>query len=450
MGIITAPHKRTSSKSTTSLLYNVDPNVPSRDASSHSSSHATKDKKQSLREWTFPKAGAGARQLTGHAPQGSSSSIPAAVGLHATADSRGGSQGAKRGMGAGGGNGLGMIKEDYTSSPPSTNSDKFTPQDQRHRITPSIAYAGSPTATFKTPTDIFRYAYSNLRRQKLNDLVYALFFIACLLVFFTALTGTGVDPSSLSSSSPAPPTPTRAPRAWPQIGDPANLARAPNVDIPDTFLSRRVRGARLDNQADVPADVHQPDGDSSHDVGEDFLRDSPDDPRLDDEHVHHVHHQDGKEALFEEHAVEHEHEEAMAEEEGEEEEEGEVETFQTDSGPMIKLHIVDGDEDEEDEDEDEDDEDDVPVVAEPVAEPVAETEIILEDPVAEEPEYADSEEGVEEPVSEEQQRGDSFRRPAGREGLEELRRERQEIGRERERWVENVRQGRGIAKRRLM
>lgn len=206
----------------------------------------------------------------------------------------------------------------------------------------------------------------------------------------------------------------------------------------------------MDNQADVPADVHQPDGDSSHDVGEDFLRDSPDDPRLDDEHVHHVHHQDGKEALFEEHAVEHVHEEAMAEEEGEEEEEGEVETFQTDSGPMIKLHIVDGDEDEEDEDEEEDDEDDVPVVAEPVAEPVAETEIILEDPVAEEPEYADSEEGVEEPVSEEQQRGDSFRRPAGREGLEELRRERQEVGRERERWVENVRQGRGIAKRRLM
>lgn len=459
MGIITAPHKRTSSKSvSTSLLYNVDPNIPSRDSPSHSSPHAIKDRKQSLREWTFPKAGAGAgaRQLTGHAPQGSSSSIPAAVGLHASVDSRGGgSQGAKRGMGAG--SGLGMIKEDYPTSP-ALSSDQFVPQDHRHRITHSIAYAGSPTASPfpKTPIDLFRFAYSNLRRQKLSDLVYGVFFLACLLVFFAALTGTGVDPSSLPPSftpPPAPPTPSRAARAWPQIGDPANVARQPKVVIPDTFLPRRGRAARLDRQDAVPADVHHPDGDSSHDVGEDFLRDSPDDPRLDDEHVHHVHHQDGKEALFEEHAVEHEHEEEalLAEEEvGDEEgEEGEVETFQTDSGPMVPLHIVDADDEEEDDDEDDEEDDDVPIVAEPIVEPVVEPEIVVEDLVSEDQEYEDPATGPEEPGSEDQRQGDAFRRPAGREGLEELRRERQAIGRERERWVANVREGRERVKRRL-
>lgn len=35
----------------------------------------------------------------------------------------------------------------------------------------------------------------------------------------------------------------------------------------------------------APADVHQPEGDSSHDQGEDLLVDSPEDPALDDEHA---------------------------------------------------------------------------------------------------------------------------------------------------------------------
>ena len=54
----------------------------------------------------------------------------------------------------------------------------------------------------------------------------------------------------------------------------AAVKKAVEVKIPDSFLPN-----------EAPPDVHQPHGDDSHDKGEDYLHDSPDDPKLEHENA---------------------------------------------------------------------------------------------------------------------------------------------------------------------
>ncbi|SGZ06716.1 BQ5605_C031g10964 [Microbotryum silenes-dioicae] len=122
-----------------------------------------------------------------------------------------------------------------------------------------------------SPSELIRMIYANLRRRSLQDFAWALVFGVCLLLFASALTGHGYAPPELD----------------------LDLSNQDRVEASATFLPKGGQYRDLP----MPADVHQPTGDDSHDVGHDWMKDSPDDRRLDDEHVHHQH--EGPDALFE-------------------------------------------------------------------------------------------------------------------------------------------------------
>lgn len=62
-----------------------------------------------------------------------------------------------------------------------------------------------------------------------------------------------------------------------QFAKKAVQAPLANVKIPDSFLPARDDGP--------PVDLHRPEGDSSHDTGDDHFQDSPNDRKLDDENL---------------------------------------------------------------------------------------------------------------------------------------------------------------------
>jgi len=82
--------------------------------------------------------------------------------------------------------------------------------------------------------------------------------------FNRSVTGVGWDPANAAKTA---------------LGRNAASAvkKAVQVKIPDSFLPN-----------EAPPDVHQPHGDDSHDVGQDYLHDSPDDPKLDNDNAQYV------------------------------------------------------------------------------------------------------------------------------------------------------------------
>ncbi|GAA5894692.1 hypothetical protein JCM8208_006046 [Rhodotorula glutinis] len=161
--------------------------------------------------------------------------------------------------------------------------------DLRHRSNASLAQSPSSPLLPRTllsparPKEVAKLVYSNVRRKSLNDLTYVVLFAACLVLFARALLGVGYDPRTATPrTSPAA---VRAASAEPLASVPAAVV---DVQFPEGFLPRAA--APPANPDEYLADVHQAQGDSSHDAGENHFRASPDDPALSDEHVHHAHH----------------------------------------------------------------------------------------------------------------------------------------------------------------
>lgn len=108
-------------------------------------------------------------------------------------------------------------------------------------------------------------------RKGLNDLVYFMVFGGAFVLFASSLFGVGYE-------APTPSNSTKETELAQQNSPKGVILE--NVEIAKGF--RETEGDR----EEVPADVYQSVGEySTHDKGEEFVRDSPDDPGLDDEHV---------------------------------------------------------------------------------------------------------------------------------------------------------------------
>ncbi|GAA5902418.1 hypothetical protein JCM6882_002746 [Rhodosporidiobolus microsporus] len=127
--------------------------------------------------------------------------------------------------------------------------------------------AGAPEKASPDAAGMAKMVYSNVRRRGLNDIVYLVIFGGAFVVFFGALLGVGYDGAGPTSSS----YPASSPRVV--GGELARQAEGEVVDvkIPSSFL----RPEDLEGEH-VPADVHQPYGDVSHEEGEmEHFGDSP-------------------------------------------------------------------------------------------------------------------------------------------------------------------------------
>lgn len=367
---------------------------------------------------------------------------------------------------------LATFREDPPSSSASSadlptplpNPGHFSYKDPRHRVTASIAYAGGPTRERRTlnPVAIARLVYSNLRRSSLNDILYGLVFVTTVLIFFSALAGAGhsaPDDGAVGSSTPTQRVPEKqnpGPREWPVLRD--VVQTTVDVNVPKAYLP-----VEEDDEA-PPADVHQAHGDSSHDYGDDLMHASPSDPRLDDDQTHEVQRRRGKAALFanhdapedasaQTHTVTGMDEELEEDEDDDEEEEDEPrlaaardaeaeESFLAHPPPGT-LHIIDQD----------DNEPARKYLRPDPPKPRAPPPVVVVEEV-EERSAAVEEEGeadVEPEVDVDAQRkGDALRRPAGREGIEQIQAERANLGRERAEWAAAAEAGRGEGRGRRM
>lgn len=159
---------------------------------------------------------------------------------------------------------------------------------------------------------------------------------------------------------------------------------------------------------DIPADVHHPAGDSTHETNVEMMSDSPDDSSLDDAHVHHSH--GGKRPLFGDR------------EEGDvdvEDEEGEAEVEEAAlRGHRQHAHRLAA---EEEQDENS----------------IEEEEFVPHYPTHSTPHDTtlDDDHHI---ITDEENAGNAHRRPE----IEKLRAERESIGQERTRWEGNLRESR--------
>ncbi|GAA6013896.1 hypothetical protein JCM11491_000461 [Sporobolomyces phaffii] len=238
-------------------LAQINPNLPPRDSiellPSPSKQHPKPDR---MREWTFPRTASTA------SPSPPSVSAPA------------------------------------PASTAAAHAPSLT-KDLRHRSNFSLAIPSTPELSISVPTShqqpphqpsksYHAHSPSRLnpavagtksRKRVLNDVVYFVVFAGALVLFASSLFGVGYR---------APATPAR-----PATGvDVHRVASGSNhVEIAKGFLARG-------DDDDVPSDVYQSEGDTSHDRGQEWVRASPDDPRLDDAHVHGVHDSAPDAALF--------------------------------------------------------------------------------------------------------------------------------------------------------
>ncbi|KAL8281344.1 hypothetical protein RQP46_006378 [Phenoliferia psychrophenolica] len=354
----------------------------------------------------------------------------------------------------------------FPDSPPPATRTANAQHPRAHRPNTSIAYSSAATSSLPlrsrlNPVVLTKILYSNLRRSSLNDLAYGLVFLASLLIFFGALSGQGYHAQDhVEKDQPqrrVPDKPHGGARVWPVLNEQQQQqqrAAAIEVDIPKAFLPVE------EDDGEVPADVYQPHGDSSHDRGADFLRDSPEDPDLDDDQTHKVPIRRGREALFgkhtDEHGATHREQEAL------------LAAEHAESLLSNDEEDAEADEDAADEPEHDDDDDDTPLLPPEaashedsfIAHPL---HIIEEDagdlsppdffnadpppPPRAPPVIIMADEPHDEDTAAAQELGDSFRRPAGRQGIEETKEQRAAMGRERERehWEENVDAERGDA-----
>lgn len=188
------------------------------------------------------------------------------------------------------------IHEDSTNSSLSSTPSPSPQSKIYRRPSISFAYSGAPSANTnpnssfpKTPSALVKLFYSNLRRRSLIDLLYGFIFMSSVLVFFGALTGSGYNPTLI----PLTPNTTHSNNSTlPSLSQP-NLSRSitspvSSIPINQPSISQDLAQV-ISDKVETPADVHQPEGDTSHDTSPEFLKDSPDDPRLSDEHTHHYH-----------------------------------------------------------------------------------------------------------------------------------------------------------------
>ncbi|TNY21553.1 hypothetical protein DMC30DRAFT_394609 [Rhodotorula diobovata] len=282
------------------LLTQLDPNLPPRpspstaptalSSPSDDSCPATPSKDK-FREWTFPRTSAGpnpSASTSSSAGGPPSTAAPQSHRVHSLAD---GSHGRSS-----------SVTPNKHTSPNKGNRSGAGAEsmDLRHRSNASLAQSPSSPLLPRTllspsvsaaPKEVARLIYSNVRRKgsTLHDLPYYLVFGAALLLFARAILGVGFDGAAIPrSSAAAVRMADRGPHAGPGAGTGASVP-APVVDVqlPEGFLPHEHEHAAHPDE--FLADVHQPHGDSSHDAGEDHFQASPDDPALEDEHVH-THH----------------------------------------------------------------------------------------------------------------------------------------------------------------
>ncbi|GAA5924903.1 hypothetical protein JCM1841_005363 [Sporobolomyces salmonicolor] len=481
------------------LLTQLDSNLASRSVipASSDSDHApspSKDKPDRIREWTFPRstsASSLASTSTGPAPSGAT---PVRVADLAHGRSSSIAPGA-------------ATKASSSSSPTKTTGAPISAtgpsdniNDLRHRTAFSLSHGpgtpdlslsgGAGGAAFSTlptqPREVVRMVYSNVRRRSIHDILFLVVFGGALFLFASALLGIGHDGAARQE----------------EMAERTNyeaIGKAPVVDV-------QIAKGFLPNEGeegDVPADVHQPFGDHSHDAGEDLMKDSPDDPALDDENVHNVYHPPSDSALFPHvddpsdlddpslhdphtqprparlpvHELDrerpaHDHdgieEHELLEEEEEEDGDGQREEVDDDehatAGPHEHAHPdAESDAEAEEEEEEEDDEAEASDVD---ALDLDDSEILVDDSIGlhvvdsdssdslsalEELLDASSAEASEDddeaaPLTPEEQdlvaAENAHRRAADLGGVERIKREREELARQRERWAADIRHGR--------
>ncbi|GAA5879970.1 hypothetical protein JCM1840_006946 [Sporobolomyces johnsonii] len=277
------------------LLTQLDSNLPSHSVTPASSDSdqapsPSKDKPDRIREWTFPRSTSASSLTspsTGPAP-GGTTTVRVADLAHGRSSSIAPGAAAKASSSS--------SPTKPTTTPVSATGPSDNVNDLRHRTAFSLSHGpgtpdlslgggGAGGAAFSTlptqPREVVRMVYSNVRRRSLHDILYLVVFGGALFLFASALLGIGHDGAAGKEEL---------------MGrtDYEAIGKAPVVDvqIAKGFLPNE------GDEGDVPADVHQPFGDHSHDAGEELMRDSPDDPALDDENVHNVYHPPSDSALF--------------------------------------------------------------------------------------------------------------------------------------------------------
>jgi hypothetical protein len=225
-------------------------------------------------------------------------------------------------LGGGGGStadagdgGTGDNKRDsHLSTSTSSDSREGTPP-KVHRISPSLPYPpyNGPTASSSSSSlassalSLARLAYSNVRRYRLGELLYAGAFVFSTVVFFSALAGLGHHKSSHEFGGLSPLL------AAQDRGEPSLVVRpitiptarpALHIDEDEETESGQNLAAHYIPQRSAPAPaaaaqpVRQPEGqpqqgkiEEPHDAREDLIRDSPEEYSHDDEadHEHEQH-----------------------------------------------------------------------------------------------------------------------------------------------------------------
>ncbi|GAA5962727.1 hypothetical protein JCM8115_005938 [Rhodotorula mucilaginosa] len=336
-------------------LLQIDPNSARLDTynSSDADSMPATPSKDKFREWTFPRAKAGpaagnsaeearagpasalaSSTATGPRPGFASSTSRTGGGIRT---GKGGSIAARRpsvaqrasSRAAGDFAGVTSPSKGTTTRPPgdvahgrsSSIAHKSSPKKQRsngstdfrHRSNASVAspiaqkkrpaatHSGPAAATSfvklnmpiaegsvspPAPGRLSRLAVSLIRRRSLGEVIYLVLFSGSVIIWAAALCGYG-------HTGPVPAQPA-------DLAIPVKvIATAGVIDVrlPDTLLPPQDRS---DND-EYLADVHQREGDASHDDGDDHFQASPLDPALADEHVADVHHNEAYDSLWSDH-----------------------------------------------------------------------------------------------------------------------------------------------------
>ncbi|ORY82919.1 hypothetical protein BCR35DRAFT_352088 [Leucosporidium creatinivorum] len=466
-----------------------------------SSSPQSKDK---LRQWTFPRSNNNSISSS----TTTTTTSPLSHQLDRPAPSSTNSSDSEHGRSS-------SISPTYAHATSPSNSNKHntksksstTSKDLRHRSNASVfnppppappssspsAPLLSPSAAPSTPlptkpNDLLRLLYSNLRRRSAQDILYLIIFGGCLVIFTSALLGQGYSAAVEGGLVSGVGAGAAGGEKVPSLAEQQAQAQVIDVKIPEVFMRKIVKPLA----EPAPADVHQPNGDDSHDQGEDLLVDSPEDPALDDEHAH-DHLPSPQDALFDDSHPSHNHESSSdpqhvdispssleddddepdieledtthiaeedveAEDKAEEDENDDI-AIEEDDDEDLRMHQAEAAqeaaeaeaaeaEEEEEEDDltiiDDDEEDDTESLGELLdVEDVPEGEGDASLIPADDPLPLDLEDSDDPSADPDALAGDALRRPGGREGLEAMKREREALGRAREKWEDDVRDGRG-------
>lgn len=146
-----------------------------------------------------------------------------------------------------------------------SNQSQYRKNEVRNDLL--LQFEGARNSKLSNKTTFWNKKFQNIA---LSDFTLLIIFFLCLLAFFDALLGRGyIDPTN-------PPLTN-----YEEFNKLQNL----RVEIPSTFLP--TLPVVLE---DILAEVYNPTGDSSQEKGSvEIIKNSPIDPTLEDEHVHHHH-----------------------------------------------------------------------------------------------------------------------------------------------------------------